>query len=510
MTPIATLAWFARHELRLSWRDLISMLTGGKRRREPVVALIVIIIAVLIQLLAFVLVAPFAAEDIALDRQTLVVVTGSIIFYSAMMVSQTMESVTRVFYTRADLDLILSSPAPRQLVFAVRMAAIWFSTALLMTVLAGPLINALVCHDGVRWLAGYGVVVALSALSTALALIMVVVLFRTVGPKRTRAISQVVSAVIGSAFVISIQVVAILSTGSISRVSLLRSNAFVDHAPHPSSLLWWPAHAAAGDMAALAALVIVGIGALTLVILAISERFAEYVVAAASIESQNGKKFRVFSSFQPVSVKRTLKRKEWLLIRRDPWLMSQSLMQILYMVPAVVLLWKSFGDHMDALLILVAVIVMASGQLAGGLAWLAVSGEDAPDLIGSAPVSANVIVAAKFEAVLGLVALAAVPVLIGLALAAPQFALVATLGVIISSGSAIMVQIWFRGQAKRSDFRRRQISSRLATLSEALSCILWASVALLAAAGNWIALVPAILARLTLAAAWMIRPRQVH
>jgi ABC-2 type transport system permease protein len=260
-------------------------------------------------------------------------------------------------------------------------------------------------------------------------------------------------------------------------------------------------------MAALTALMIVGIGALTLVIVAISNRFAEYVVKAASVGSQNGRKRRAISSFKPVPVKRTLRRKEWLVIRRDPWLVSQSLMQILYMVPAVVLLWKSFGDQMDALLILVAVIVMASGQLAGGLAWLAVSGEDAPDLIGSAPVPARAIVAAKVEAVLGLVALTTAPLLIGLAFAAPAFAFGAALGVIVSSGSATMVQIWFRGQAKRSDFRRRQTSSRLATLSEALSCILWACAALLAVAANWIALVPAVLALLTLAVAWMIRPR---
>jgi len=162
---------------------------------------------------------------------------------------------------------------------------------------------------------------------------------------------------------------------------------------------------------------------------------------------------------------------------------------------------------MDALLVLVPVIVMASGQLAGGLAWLAVSGEDAPDLIGSAPVTARAIAVAKIEAVLGLVALTAAPLLIGLALAAPAFALVALLGGIVASGSATLVQMWFRIQAKRSHFRRRQTSSRLATLSEALSCILWASVALLAAAGNWVALVPGILALLTLAGAWVIRPR---
>ena len=507
MTCTATLLWFARHELRLSWRDLISMLTGGNRRREPVIALVFIVIAVLVQLLASALLAPYAAEGIALDRQTLLVIMSSIFFYGAMMVSQTMEFVTRVFYTRADLDLILSSPAPPRLLFAVRMVAISLSTALLMTVLAGPLINALAYHDGLRWLAGYGVVMALSALSTALALIMVVVLFRAFGPRRTQAISQVVSAVIGAAFVITIQVAAILSTGKISRLSLLRSNMFVENAPDPSSMFWWPAHAAAGDMAALTALVLIGIGALTLVILVLSKRFGEYVVAAAGAGSEGGRKRRTNSSFHPISIKRALRRKEWLLIRRDPWLMSQSLMQILYIVPAVVLLWKSFGEHMDALLVLVPVIVMASGQLAGGLAWLAVSGEDAPDLIGSAPVTTRAIAVAKVEAVLGLVALAAAPLLIGLALAAPAFALVALLGGIVASGSATLVQMWFRAQATRSDFRRRHTSSRLATLTEALSCILWASVALLAAAGNWVALVPTILALLTLAGAWMIRPR---
>jgi ABC-2 type transport system permease protein len=151
---------------------------------------------------------------------------------------------------------------------------------------------------------------------------------------------------------------------------------------------------------------------------------------------------------------------------------------------------------------------MASGQLAGGLAWLAVSGEDAPDLIGSAPVTPRTVVLAKIEAVLGLVALVAAPLVSGLALTAPAFALVALLGVIVAAGSATLVQIWFGRRAKRSDFRRRQTSSRLATLSEALTCILWATVALLAAADNWIAVVPAILALLILASAWIVRPRQ--
>jgi len=36
----ATLAWFARHELCLFWRDTLSMLTSGRRGREPVLLMV--------------------------------------------------------------------------------------------------------------------------------------------------------------------------------------------------------------------------------------------------------------------------------------------------------------------------------------------------------------------------------------------------------------------------------------------------------------------------------------
>ena len=89
-----------------------------------------------------------------------------------------------------------------------------------------------------------------------------------------------------------------------------------------------------------------------------------------------------------------------------------------------------------------------------------------------------------------------------------QIAAVAALGVAVSAASGAMIQIWFRAQAKRSNFRRRQVSSRVATVAEALSSILWAGTAVLAAAGSWFAAATALLALLTLAATWAIRPRR--
>ena len=62
-----------------------------------------------------------------------------------------------------------------------------------------------------------------------------------------------------------------------------------------------------------------------------------------------------------------------------------------------------------AFVVLVPVVVMAAGQLGGGLAWLTISGEDAPDLVASAPIAAQRIIGAKIEAVMGAIAMVFAP-----------------------------------------------------------------------------------------------------
>jgi ABC-2 type transport system permease protein len=202
-----------------------------------------------------------------------------------------------------------------------------------------------------------------------------------------------------------------------------------------------------------------------------------------------------------------LRQKEWTLLVRDPWLVSQTLMQILYLLPPAFLLWRSF-EGSEALLVLVPVLVMAAGQLAGGLAWLAISGEDAPDLVASAPVPARQVVRAKIEAVIGGVGLVFLPFVVALALLSPFHAAVAGIGIFIAAASATQIQLWFRAQAKRSLFRRRQVSSRIATFAEAFSSIAWAGTAALAAAGTGLAWIAAAIAVGILLGARLISPRQ--
>ena len=191
---------------------------------------------------------------------------------------------------------------------------------------------------------------------------------------------------------------------------------------------------------------------------------------------------------------------------RDPWLMSQTLMQLLYLMPAAYLVWRNFYGGTNVSALLVPILIMTAGQLGGGLAWLAVSGEDAPDLIASAPVSRRAVLRAKTEAVLGGVVVVFGPFIIVLSVAAPFAALVALAGVVIAAGSATAIQFWFRTQARRTLFRRRQTSSRIATIAEALSSTGWAGTGALAATGTWLAVLPGAVVLAIVAGTWMISP----
>jgi ABC-2 type transport system permease protein len=505
LSAAGTLAWFARHESRLAWRDGVSMMTAGRRERWRVVTIALVLFAIFMHGVAYMMVARYADMS-APGKSDLIAITASLLLMFCLMVSQAMESVTRAFYSRSDLDLILSSPVAARRLFIVRIATIVGSVTVMAGLLSSPFINVLAVIGGAHWLAAYGVAGAMGSIAAVLALAFAVALFRVIGPRRTRLIAQVVAAVIGAAFVIGLQIAAIQSYGTLSRSAILQSDAFAAHAPDPDSVLYWPARAALGNGQALGVLLTVSLVIFLLGIAVFSIRFGDHVIAAVNAPvSQPRQRHRTM--FRRATSRRALRHKEWTLLLRDPWLVSQSLIQLLYLAPPALMLWKSFADG-AVLILLVPVLVMAAGQLAGGLAWLAISGEDAPDLVATAPVPASWVVRAKIEAVLGAIAAVFSPFVLILAVQAPWHGMVATIGILAASAGSIAIQLWFRAQAKRSHFRRRQISSRFATFAEAFSSITIAATAALVAAGTWLAAVVGGIALLILGGTWLLAPRR--
>jgi len=506
MSSAAALSWFARHEMRLAWREWLAMMTGTRRKRKRAV-IGLLALAAFLHLPAYAVIGRFADLRAPLDKSALIVITATIFLAWALMLSQAIESVTRVFYARADLDLIMSSPVKLTNIFSVRIAAIALSVTGMALLFSSPFVDVLIIGGGIKWFSAFGVVAAIGLSAAAIAIAITVLLFHLIGPSRTRLVAQILAAIIGAGFVIALQIAAILSYGTLSRFAVLTSDAAAAYAPDPVSPLWWPVYAAIGDGGALSLLLATSLVLLGSVMAIFSPRFAGTVASASAAATTTRRGSRT-TAFRRGSRQQALRWKEFMLLRRDPWLVSQSLMQLLYLVPPALMLWRSFSDSSGVAILIAPVIVMAAGQLAGGLAWLTISGEDAADLVATAPMPPSRVTRAKVEVVLITIAVIFAPLVTALAFASPQQAAITAMFAVIATMSAAAIQLWFRVQAKRGQFRRRQTSSRVATFAEAFCSIGWAATAALAISIPLAALISGVMTAAILAGAWKISPRR--
>src|SRR6202046_2390518 len=186
-----TLTWFARHEVRLAWREWLGMMTAGRRGRTRAAIIGLIALAVFLHLPAYAVIGRFADLQAPLDKSSLIVITATIFLAWALMLSQAIESVTRVFYGRPDLYLIMSSPVRLANIFSVRIVAIALSVTAMALLLSTPFVDVLVFGGGVSWFSAFGVVVAIGLSASAVAIAVTVLLFRLIGPSRTRLVAQI-------------------------------------------------------------------------------------------------------------------------------------------------------------------------------------------------------------------------------------------------------------------------------------------------------------------------------
>ena len=91
----------------------------------------------------------------------------------------------------------------------------------------------------------------------------------------------IVAAIVGATFVIGLQIAAILSYGTLSYFTFLKSDLLVSFVPAIESMVWWPARAVLGDTTALAAVLSAGALLLAAAITLFSARFGDHAIAAA-------------------------------------------------------------------------------------------------------------------------------------------------------------------------------------------------------------------------------------
>nr|WP_295663827.1 hypothetical protein [Polymorphobacter sp.] len=490
MTPFAAggFAWLLRHELRLALR-------GTGTRTSWVARNVPNILLATVPTIGGCLLA-WSVRDIgAVPDRLADAVHGylgvAILGLLALMISTASIAVLRTFHERHDLDLLLSAPLPPARVLAAKAVGVAVTVAAPFLLFTLPFLLASAVLGHPRWLGGGVVVAADAMLATAIAIGLIGVLFSAIGPRQARTVAQLGAALLGGSIFIASQL------GSISPASAHRlSRLLAVRWPSP---LDWPARAALGEAVPLLAMV-----ALAAVAAWASAAFGARHLAASSDTA--ARRVRVRSG--PIRFARGLMRvvvvKELRLIARDPELITQIALRLVYMIPLAALVLR--GKHgLDAPAIAAATTACA-GLLASSLAWIIVCAEDAPDLLAAAPVVRAVIERAKLAAACLVPVGVATVAALALVRAAPWSAVVTLVMGAVAALAAALLQAWFGKPQPRAVFRRRQSGSFVLGLGEIVLAGAWSGTAALAARGSAWAIAPALLGAMIMAGAIEARP----
>jgi ABC-2 type transport system permease protein len=493
--------WLMQHELRLFWR-------GGKARSKAGTIFVGIALLFWLGMMLFlfsklggILPEPPLGDDNPDERirfaegAALAAIDVVLAFISSVMISQGILKAVDVIYTRNDLDLLMSSPLKPWTVLIVRSSAIAIGSLPLYAGFLVPPLLSLAIFNSPLWLTGIVMLAGLAFGATGLALLIVTGLFRILGAKQTRMVAQIFAALSGAAVFLGFQYFNLAAPkggrSSEQWVSWFRSLRIDTDSP-----LLIPARAMTGDLLAVFIMIVVFGGLFILGVFVFSRRFVSDA-AAASVMGPSRRTADTRVRAVKGGVTSSIVRKEMRLLVRDPVLLSQIGLQLVYLLPLAYILVVGVGSGRPAFMpqAIPSVLALLASSLAGSLTWLSVSAEDAPDLIASAPVPHRLVDRAKLIAALAPVfALMAIPVA-ALAVASPAAGAWAAVGVIASAFASGFIGLWRRTPGQRRSFiRRRGQGSVTSSLGQTFVGIgLSFTVGLGAYGLPWLAIVPAVI-----------------
>lgn len=460
--------WLLRHELRLSWFG--ATLNRGGQRMPGVGTLVTWTIGwVLLHAFAFALL--FKGRTSLRDPHLAVMAGAVLLVCATFMLSNALRASVMALFERGDLDLLLSSPLPSRSIFTVRLLGIAVGTAALFLYLFTPFANVALVLGEPRWLAIYPVVLCVATLAACAAMLLTLALVRLLGARRTRVIAQVVAAFAGAMLFLLSQAYSLVSHGrdpgaGTRLVQRLAESGMLT----PDSLLWLPGRAALGAALPLLAMVLLALAAFTLTVTRTHRFFVHGLQQAAGI----GRAPTRTRGPLRVAVRRslfdTIVIKEWRLIARDPHLISQVLLQLVYLLPLFVLILRGADTPGPAI---GAGLTALCASLASSLAWIVISAEDAPDLLLSSPASRRTVQLGKLAAsAMPPLVLAAVP-LLWLVLRVPLSGLLVCFTVTAAVLGATLIVLWVGRPAPRSDFKARGKENFACGFLELINSVAW-------------------------------------
>ncbi len=488
--PAQSLPWLLAHELRLTWRQF-------PNRRDATWRAPVLI--GLFALAALVTGGPLGVllRGVRLSVTAATIFAGDAVMlvFFIWMLSLSLAASIEAFFTRGDLDLLFSSPVDPGQVMVVRCLAIAANIFAGFAILVSPVLVPVALIGHPAWLALYPILAAAALTATGAGLILASLLFRILGPRRARATAQIMAVALGSAFFIAGQLPNMLGVSKLKAL-IVAPPKTIDAGHLAGTVLAWPIRGFAGDLGALATMLIVGGLVFSVATLFIGRRFAADAAAAAGVASAPIRRKGAASvSFVGGVVAVTI-RNELRLLVRDITLVAAVLFRIIYLAPLALVLVRNAGRHVSLYIpVGVGGVTFMVGQTVLTLAMIMIAGEEAPDLLLSSPASAHTLRRAKMAAAILPVAVVMAAPLIILMVLEPLAGVAAILGCAFNALANTLIAARMQKPAPRATFRRRGGGASLtaAMVSLAIGGLI-SSATGLAAAASIFALIPLILA----------------
>lgn len=443
-------AWLVGHEMRLSWRS--------RTRGMPALAGFYL-------LAVYLLIGITVAANLTSWQLSWSPVAGAVIFLASiavftLMIAQAMLASQRTLYEARDLDLLLTSPMPEQRVLSAKLVSIAAGVSLTYASLLLPLVVPFAVLGHPQLLGVVGLLVAVPLAAAALGLALTLLLARTVGPRVSRTVGQILAALLASGFYLASQLMNAFHKRGLDGGLLGWARRHELGVAGPTA---WPGHAAFGSIQALlyiltpSALLFVTVGMLFHSTFLTGYQDAGMRLAGARPRKGGGE--RLFHA----SLRRAVFVKEWRLLARDPALAFQMVLRLVYLVPLLLLGFRNGSSHSLAPILAFASVLITS-QLCGSLAWLTIWAEDAPELLVTAPVAKDVIDQAKLSAALTMTVPLALILPVGMLALTPPGAGVTLLATAIAAWCCGLIELHLGKPGERAKFARRGQGSLAATL----------------------------------------------
>lgn len=445
--------WLLCHDLRVMARES-HQFVSKKRMLWTLLTLQLLIGSVTALVVWLLSKHPVPASRVIDAPMTLIyfLLLGGFVFSSAI------KGAVISMFDGGDIELLLASPVPSRSVFVVRLLRVAAGCGFVPALILLPIANVAAAMGHPRLLAVYPALAALLLTWASLALLLTVQLVRWLGARKARLVAQLAAVFCGTGTFIALELPGMLSDPEQQRLV-----GWINQALAPQgwlgndSLLRYPLRAAWGEPLPLLVVAGVAAGVTSLAIWLLGRQFSAGVLVAQSESPKKRRRSSASARFS-ASLARNVLVKEWRLIYRDPYLLSRILRQIIFLIPGVWIFLFKHGQHSPVVQawLVGGTVLFLSVTLSASLSWLTVCGEDAPELLGSAPVASDNLKRYKvLAAVLPLwIPVAPVAAVLWHRYTYPGICFTATF--LLATWSTALLNVWLPTPGNRREFGRRK------------------------------------------------------